>query len=181
MYLRAASSYIAAATWGHTSAPGCIVLLIGGKRTVTRKSIIDASFKSRGLWRTLGYRLEDWSRGHAVVGWDATADYGFEVADGHVVQGGLVTAVLDAAMGSACWTVLDETQIFLTADLRVEFLRSTPVGHLVAVGTVVRATSRVVFCAADLYLNDAGGQLLASARCTQVVLPADHRGRRART
>ncbi len=134
-----------------------------------------------GLWRTMGYRLDAWDAGTSTVSWDATDAYGFATGSGYVVQGGLVTAVLDAAMGGACWTVLVETQIFLTADLRVEFLRSAPVGRLVAIGTVVRATSRVVFCAADLHAEDAEGPLLASARCTQVVLPAGHRGRRAAT
>jgi uncharacterized protein (TIGR00369 family) len=104
-------------------------------------------------------------------------DYGFATGGGYVVQGGLVTAVLDAAMGGACWTVLNADQAFLTADLRVEFLRSAPVGHLLATGWVVRAASRVVFCAGELHDDD--GTLLAAARCTQVVLPAQHRGQRA--
>jgi uncharacterized protein (TIGR00369 family) len=129
-----------------------------------------------GLWRTLGYRLDSWEVGRSVVSWDATEDYGFPTSGGYVVQGGLVTAVLDAAMGGSCWTVLDAEQAFLTADLRVEFLRSAPVGHLLATGWVVRATSRVVFCAGELH--DEGGTLLASSRCTQVVLPAEHRSQR---
>jgi uncharacterized protein (TIGR00369 family) len=133
--------------------------------------------EQRGLWRTLGYRLDSWEVGNSVVSWDATEDYGFATSSGYVVQGGLVAAVLDAAMGGACWTVLDHRQVFLTADLRVEFLRSAPVGHLVATGTVVRAASRVVFCAGELH--DDAGTLLATSRCTQVVLPAEHRGRRA--
>jgi uncharacterized protein (TIGR00369 family) len=130
-----------------------------------------------GLWRTLGYTLESWDVGRSVVGWTATEDYGFATGAGYVVQGGLVTAVLDSAMGGACWTVLDAGQIFLTADLRVEFLRSAHVGRLQATGTVVRSTSRVVFCAGELH--DADGLLLATGRCTQVVLPAGHRSRRA--
>ncbi|MFN2560600.1 MAG: PaaI family thioesterase [Jatrophihabitans sp.] len=129
-----------------------------------------------GLWRTLGYRLDSWAAGRSVVSWDATADYGFATGGGYVVQGGLVTALLDAAMGGACWTVLT-AQAFLTADLRVEFLRSAPAGRLIATGWVVRATPRVVFCAGDLH--DDAGTLLASSRCTQVVLPAEHRGQRA--
>jgi uncharacterized protein (TIGR00369 family) len=86
------------------------------------------------------------------------------------VQGGLVTALLDAAMGGACWSVLDADQAFLTADLRVEFLRPTRPGQLTSTGTVVRRTRRVVFCAAELF--DADGTLLATSRCTQVVLPS---------
>jgi uncharacterized protein (TIGR00369 family) len=74
-------------------------------------------------------------------------------------------------MGGACWSVLDPDQAFLTADLRVEFLRAARPGTLRAVGTVVRRTRRVVFCAAELLDQD--GVVLASARCTQVVMPGD--------
>jgi uncharacterized protein (TIGR00369 family) len=128
------------------------------------------------LWTTLGYRRLGWGEGTTSIAWDATAEYGFPTAGGPVVQGGLVTAILDAAMGGACWTVLDADQAFLTADLRVEFLRSTRPGTVTATGTVVRRTRRVVFCEAQLV--DAEGQLLAASRCTQVVLPADGRAGR---
>ena len=73
-------------------------------------------------------------------------------------------------MGGACWTTLNNDEVFLTADLRVEFFRPTRPGRLRAVGTVERRTSRVVFCAASLY--DADGTVTAASRCTQVILPA---------
>lgn len=123
------------------------------------------------IWRTLGYRRTSWEPGRTSIEWDAGAAYSFPTRTGPVVQGGLVTAVLDAAMGGACWTVLDLDQVFLTADLRVEFLRMTAPGRLTATGWVVRRTRRVVFCAAEL-LDDAG-RVLATSRCTQVVLPED--------
>ncbi len=129
------------------------------------------------LWTTLGYRRVSWGEGSTTIAWDATPEYGFPTKGGHVIQGGLVTAVLDAAMGGACWSVLDAEQAFLTADLRVEFLRATRVGTVRASGTVVRRTRRVVFCEAQLC--DADGVLLAASRCTQVVLPADAGGGRA--
>ncbi len=121
------------------------------------------------IWRTLGYRRTGWLPGSTSIEWTATPEYCFPTAEGAVVQGGLVTALLDAAMGGACWTVLDRDQVFLTADLRVEFLRVSRPGLLSATGTVVRRTRRVVFCAAEMH--DAQGVLLASSRCTQVVLP----------
>ncbi len=139
---------------------------------------IDADLASGPhLWTTLGYRRLAWSAGSTTIAWDATAEYGFPTRGGHVVQGGLVTALLDAAMGGACWSVLDDDSAFLTADLRVEFLRATRVGTVTATGTVVRRTRRVVFCAAEMH--DADGLLLATSRCTQVVLPADAPGGRA--
>jgi uncharacterized protein (TIGR00369 family) len=83
------------------------------------------------------------------------------------VHGGMVTTLLDTAMGGACWSVLEETESFLTADLHVEFLRATRPGVLRAEGLVVQRNRRVAFCSAELY--DADGELLASARCTQII------------
>jgi uncharacterized protein (TIGR00369 family) len=138
----------------------------------TRLRRFDDSLRSgTHLWATLGYRRVSWGEGSSAVAWDATPEYGFPTSSGTVIQGGLVTALLDAAMGGACWTVLDPDQAFLTADLRVEFLRSTRPGTVTATGTVVRRTRRVVFCEAQLH--DAEGLLLAASRCTQVVLPAE--------
>ena len=121
------------------------------------------------IWRTLAYRRTAWQPGSTSIEWTATPEYCFPTAEGPVVQGGLVTALLDAAMGGACWTVLDLDQVFLTADLRVEFLHVSRPGLLTASGTVVRRTRRIVFCSAELHAAD--GVLLAASRCTQVVLP----------
>jgi uncharacterized protein (TIGR00369 family) len=132
------------------------------------------------VWRTLGFRRRVGAPGTSTVEWDASADYTFPTNDGPVVQGGLVTAVLDSAMGGACWSVLDPQETFLTADLRVEFLRPTRPGKLTANGAVVRRTRRVVFCSAELV--DEAGTVTAASRCTQVVLPIDgSAGRRPRS
>ena len=104
--------------------------------------------------------------------------YCFPAVGGPIVQGGLVTAMLDAAMGGACWTVLDRDELFRTADLRVEFLRTSRPGTLRATGEVVHRTRRVAFCAAELW--DAAGKLLATSRCTQVILPASEAAGRYR-
>lgn len=128
------------------------------------------------IWHTLGYRRAELKPGSTTVEWDAPVEYCFPSASGPIVQGGMVAALLDSAMGGACWTVLDNDQAFLTADLRVEFLRSCRPGLLRAVGEVVRRTRRVVFCSASIY--DVDGVELAAGRCTQVVLPADGRAGR---
>jgi uncharacterized protein (TIGR00369 family) len=133
------------------------------------------------IWSTLGYRRLSWEPGATAVAWDATEHYCFPSAGGPIVHGGLVTALLDSAMGGACWTVLDRDQAFLTADLRVEFLRSAGPRTLSAYGWVVRRTRRVIFCAAEMYDGEQRDTLLATSRCTQVVLPADGRAGRYET
>lgn len=120
------------------------------------------------VWRTLGYRRTLTEPGRMEIEWEASEDYSFPDGDGgSIVHGGLVGTVLDTAMGGACATVLENGESFLTADLRVEFIRAARPGFLRAEGHVVRKTRRVVFCSAELY--DADGIHLASARCTQVL------------
>ncbi|HVA60319.1 MAG TPA: PaaI family thioesterase [Mycobacteriales bacterium] len=140
-----------------------------GQRFLDGDVWANAPRDSPHIWNTLGYRRTMWEPGTTTIEWQAAEDYCFPTADGPVVQGGLVTALLDAAMGGACWTVLDRDQVFLTADLRVEFLRMSRPGSLRATGSVVRRTQRVVFCSAELL--DSSDHLLATSRCTQIVLP----------
>lgn len=144
--------------------------IVAGERYADVTSFASRAGHGENLWRTLGFRRTDWGPGTSTLEWDATPAYGFLTPTGHVIQGGLVTAILDSAMGGAAWTTLNNDEVFLTADLRVEFFRPTRPGTLRAVGTVERKTSRVVFCAASLY--DVHGQLTAASRCTQVILPA---------
>ena len=119
------------------------------------------------IWHTLGYRGVRQADGGAVIEWDATADYCFSAPSGPIVHGGMVTTLLDTAMGGACWTLLEDGESFLTADLRVEFMRSARPGTLRAEGRVVQRNRRVAFCSADLY--DETGELLAASRCTQII------------
>jgi uncharacterized protein (TIGR00369 family) len=143
--------------------------IVPGERFHDARAWEAAQVEGPHIWRSLGYRRLAWEPGSTTIEWTATLDYCFPTADGSVVQGGLVTALLDAAMGGACWTVLDRDEVFLTADLRVEFMRTARPGILQAKGDVVRRTRRVVFCSADMH--DVDGHLIAASRCTQVVLP----------
>ena len=119
------------------------------------------------IWRTLGYRGIEQGDGRSVIDWDATPEFCFHAPSGPIVHGGMVTTLLDTAMGGACWTVLGEDESFLTADLRVEFMRSARPGTLRAEGSVIQRSRGVAFCSADLY--DAERTLLATSRCTQIV------------
>jgi uncharacterized protein (TIGR00369 family) len=115
------------------------------------------------IWNTLAYRGTE----PGIIEWDATPQYCFhDGSGGHIVHGGMVTTLLDTAMGGACWGELREGESFLTADLRVEFLRSARPGTLLAKGWIVQRNRRVAFCAAELFQKDV---LLATSRCTQII------------
>ncbi|MCU1588625.1 MAG: PaaI family thioesterase [Frankiales bacterium] len=119
---------------------------------------------------TIGMRIIERGDGRSAIGWDASPEYGFPSSSGQIIHGGMVTTILDTAMGAATWSVLTADEVFLTADLRVEFYRATRPGPLVAKGSVIKRTSRLAFCSAELF--DADDRLLASSRGTQTILPA---------
>jgi uncharacterized protein (TIGR00369 family) len=119
------------------------------------------------VWRTLGYRRVSTEAGAVVIEWDAPVEYAFPADSGYIVHGGLVSTLLDTAMGGACHSLLEDGETFLTADLHVEFFRPSRPGTMRAEGRVVHRTKRAVFCAAEL--TDSEGEHLASARCTQLV------------
>jgi uncharacterized protein (TIGR00369 family) len=142
-----------------------------GERYFDGQSREPRDFDGPTFWKTLDYHRTVWEPGHQVIEWEATEHHSFPSSTGYIVHGGMVATVLDTAMGGACATLMDRRHSFLTADLRVEFLRATRPGLLRAEGHVVRRARRVVFCSADLY--DTEGSHLATARCTQIVLPAE--------
>lgn len=122
------------------------------------------------VWRTLGYRGERPKDGQSVIEWEASEEYSFPAESGSIIHGGLVTTVLDTAMGAAAWSLLEDDETFLTADLRVEFFRPARPGTMRAEGRVVHRTKRIVFCSAEAF--DPEGNVVAAARCTQILRTA---------
>jgi uncharacterized protein (TIGR00369 family) len=122
----------------------------------------------RHIWKTLGYRfVEGGPEDRVTLEWEASGEYTFPNAGWTIVHGGMVTTLLDTAMGHVCLAHIGPDETFLTADLQVEFYRAARPGTLRAEAEVRHQSRRTVFCAASLY--DAEGTVLASARCTQIV------------
>jgi len=127
--------------------------------------------ESRGIWAHLGWRRTELEPGRSAFEWEPTTDHAFPTVNGGwIVHGGMVTALLDSAMGAATWSLLDNDEVFLTADLRTEFYRPTLLQPVRATGWVVHKTRKISFCAAELH--DAEGSLLASCRGTNVTIEA---------
>lgn len=102
--------------------------------------------------------------------WRMKADERFANPAG-ILQGGFVTALADAAMGSATITHLGDEKVFSSnVELKVSFMRPALVGAtLTGTGRVVSAGRRVVFCEAEIV--DDEGRIVARASSTYVLTP----------
>ena len=79
------------------------------------------------------------------------------------VHGGVVTSLLDGAMGRSVGLALAEGESCATVELSVQFMGPAE-GPLVSVGRPTRLGGRIAFCEAEL--RTGGGELVARAHGT---------------
>src|SRR5438067_2802553 len=103
---------------------------------------------------TLDMHLVEFGRGEAVYEMAARAELGNPLG---VIQGGVATALADAAMAAATTTILDDEEIqkqaITTVDIFARFIRPVNLKSaetLRAEAKVVRAGGRLVWAEADV-------------------------------
>lgn len=112
---------------------------------------------------SLGYELlsADPVAGEVVASYEAIPAFTNTVGN---VQGGFVAAMLDSTLGSALMCTLDQDEFAPTLELKVSFLRPTPLGKLFGRGRVLRRGATIAFVEGEL--TDSDRQVLATASAT---------------
>jgi uncharacterized protein (TIGR00369 family) len=107
---------------------------------------------------TLGMHLVEFGRGEAVYEMEARPELGNPLG---VIQGGVATALADAAMAAATTTILTDEEIqqsaITTIDIFARFIRpvnAAKVQRLRAEAKVLRAGSRLVWAEADVLADE---------------------------
>lgn len=105
----------------------------------------------------LDMNLVEFGRGEAVYEMTAREELGNPLG---VIQGGVATALADAAMAAATTTILDDDEIqksaITTIDIFARFIRpvnAKKVDRLRAEARVVRAGGRLVWAEADVFAD----------------------------
>jgi uncharacterized protein (TIGR00369 family) len=88
--------------------------------------------------------------------------HGFPTSRGPIVHGGAIATLADEALATVAFTLADEGQSTVTADLKVDFLRPARPGRLVARASVRHRTRRLAFC--EVSVEQEGGEIVAEAR-----------------
>src|SRR5882762_7639323 len=123
---------------------------------------------------TLARELVEFSRGEAVYEMPAREELGNPLG---VIQGGVATALADAAMAAATTTILTDEEIqtsaITTIDIFARFIRpvnAKKVERLRAEAKVVRAGGRLVWAEADLL---ADGEIVGKFAATGIRVAFD--------
>jgi uncharacterized protein (TIGR00369 family) len=80
------------------------------------------------------------------------------------IQGGFVSAMLDATASAAVLAQLPSDHFAPTIEMKTSFFRPVPVGRLIGRGRVLHRGKSIAFTESSLY--DEAGELLASATAT---------------
>lgn len=116
-----------------------------------------------GMVANIGARLVEVGYGKLVLEGNLGADtHGFPTSHGTIVHGGAIATLADEALATVAFTVAEEGEATVTADLKVDFLRPAKPGRLVARAAVRHRTRRLAFCEATV--EHAHGQIVAEAR-----------------
>ena len=113
----------------------------------------------------IGMRLASFSPGEAVVTLDADASHANPMG---TVQGGILAAIADAAMGWAYMTTLADGESYTTLELKTNFLRPVRAGRLEARARVRNAGRTIGLVECDVLAD--GGKAAAYAVSTCLVL-----------
>ena len=139
--------------------------MLGKTRTGELRSPVSSTF---------GMRLVAFGRGEATYEMAAAPELGNPLG---VIQGGVVTALADAAMAAATTSVLDDEQIqgsaITTVDIFARFIRpvtAKKIDTLRAEARVVRAGGRLVWAEADVL---ADGEMVGKFASTGIRVTFD--------
>ena len=133
---------------------------------------LDAMFRGERppppVSQLLGLRLLSFADGECVFEMEAKPEHGNPMG---TLQGGIICALADAAMGIAYATTLGEGQTFTTLELKTNYLRQVVEGKLTATGRVLHAGRTIGLTTCDVV--DEQGRLVAHATSTCMTLRED--------
>ena len=113
----------------------------------------------------IGMRLESFKPGEAIVALDADASHANPMG---TVQGGILAAIADAAMGWAYMTTLGQGESYTTLEIKMNFLRPVRAGRLEARARVRSAGRTIGLVECDVLAED--GKVAGHAVGTCMIL-----------
>jgi uncharacterized protein (TIGR00369 family) len=129
------------------------------------QAIIRGEVEPPPVSRLLGLRAISGGDGRAVFDLDALPEHANPMG---TVQGGIICALADAALGFAFATTLDDGESFTTVDLNTKYLRPIREGTMTASARVINRGRTLGLLECDV--TDSEGRLLAHVTSTCMVL-----------
>ncbi len=114
---------------------------------------------------TMGFRAVDLRAGYARLVADNTTA---QQQPAGVMHGGASFGLADTAVAAALFTIYDYDQLFLTIEMKINYLEPIPPGEVIAEAYVLRSSRRSAYAEVDIWSQ---GKLAARASTTYMIKP----------
>jgi len=140
---------------------------------VTTDKILDSAEKKRLMtrlneetpyWSLLGMELVDIARGRAKVRLPFSDKLRQTL---NIAHGGSIFSAADSSMGLALWGLLEADKTFVTAEMKINFIRQFSAGNIIAEGTIIHSGS--ISAVGEATVTNDAGALIAKAMATFIV------------
>ncbi|MFL5929390.1 MAG: PaaI family thioesterase [Gaiellaceae bacterium] len=132
------------------------------------RAIIAGNAEPPPVAKLIGFEMTEIDPGRAVFELDAGPQHASPLG---TVHGGIIVDLVDAAMGCAHASQLEEGETFTTLELKINFMKPVWKSHLVAEGKVIRAGRTIGLV--EGRVTDDTGSLVAFATSTCMTLRGD--------
>ncbi|MEO6393323.1 MAG: PaaI family thioesterase [Pyrinomonadaceae bacterium] len=133
--------------------------------TTEERARIRLVFAGVPFVRLLGFQLEEFERGSAVVAAQARPEF---LQNRGILHGGFTATLIDSATAFAIIGHLSDGESTSTVDLNIHYLRPVVAGPVAAAARVIRAGRTIITAVAEVTNSD--GQLCAMASTTYIRL-----------
>jgi len=124
--------------------------------------------KGQAFMRLMGMQIDSIEEG-VVRGSVAFTD-DLQQQDG-IMHGGALATAADIVAGFAAYTLVEETERVVTAEIKISYLRAAKGAKIEAIGKVLKAGSRFSFVESELYAVDGDKRtLVVKANTTMAVI-----------
>ena len=124
-----------------------------------------AAFNTVPVHRALGMQLDDIGTGEARLSMpiaDAVRQqHGF-------FHAGALTALADSAAGTAAFTLLEDSETVLSTNISISLMRPVSAERIRAVGRVIKAGRRMLYCEAEIAAETDPDNILVKASVTLI-------------
>lgn len=123
-----------------------------------------------GVGASLGILVESLAEGRATY---ALSPSPATINALFTVHGGVLTTLMDTAMGSAVFTTLGDGALYTTLELKANFVRAVQADgkRLTCVGQTIYVGRRTA--TAEARITDPDGKLIAHGSCTCMIFPPE--------
>ena len=132
------------------------------------RAIIAGDAEPPPVAKLIGFEMTEVEPGRAVFELDAGPQHASPLG---TVHGGIIVDLVDAAMGCAHASRLEEGETFTTLELKINFMKPVWKSHLVAEGKVIKAGRTIGLV--EGRVTEETGSLVAYATATCMTLRGD--------